>query len=37
VSAELEWLDSIAAHVAGSGWASLKPTLATADNPVATD
>jgi len=37
VSAELEWLDSIAAHVAGSGWASLKPTLATADNPLATD
>ncbi|HEY5432766.1 MAG TPA: PadR family transcriptional regulator, partial [Coriobacteriia bacterium] len=37
VSAELEWLDSIAAHVASSGWASLKPTLATADNPLATD
>jgi hypothetical protein len=37
VSTELEWLDSIAAHVAGSGWASLKPTFAAADSPLATD
>ncbi len=36
VTAELEWIDSIAAHVAGSGWASLKPTFSVADHPSIT-
>jgi DNA-binding PadR family transcriptional regulator len=36
VSAEIEWLDSIAAHVAAAGWTSLKPTFAAVDPPIAT-
>ena len=36
VSAELEWLDSIVAHVAASGWQSLKPTFAAVGRPLAT-